>query len=196
MELWSLAIHLPWRASFSADGDRLVIADDKAACASTVRVTQAMMPVSVPACPERTRRLAVWDAKAGKQLSAGSFDYVPAATDKGNETTGETPKPADLSAVLPGFGGALGGSGRRSLGLALATGNRIVQSGLDPQQPILVTEKVILDSSYLVDRACSRLPRPERSISRDAWQQDLPGETYRAICPADATDAEHDADRP
>jgi hypothetical protein len=201
IELWALATHLPWQASFSADGGRLVIADDKAACGSAVRM-MALLPVSVPACPDRTRSLAVWDVEAGKQIRAGSFDYVPAAAAGANETTGETPKPVDLSSVIPGLGGPLGGPSRKPLGLALAAGNRNIQTGVDdppearPRRPILVTEQVSLDSSYLVDRACSRLSRSGRSISRDAWQQDLPGETYRAICPVDAAAASTQNGRP
>jgi hypothetical protein len=201
VELWALATHLPWQAAFSADGGRLAIADDQAACGSVVRMTQAMLPVSVPACPDRTGSLAVWDVEAGKQIRSGSFDYVPAAAAGANETTGETPNPGNLSSVIPGLGGPLGGPGRKPLGLALAASNKIIQAGIDdppearPRRPILVTEQVPLDSSYLVDRACSRLSRSERSISRDVWQQDLPGETYRAICPADAAGGEHDADR-
>ena len=76
---------------------------------------------------------------------------------------------------------------RQVLALGLTDDKTVMQTGLDSDPPgsgalTVVTERIDLDVSPSIDRACARLPSDARSIRREDWLRDLPGEPYRPIC--------------
>ena len=74
------------------------------------------------------------------------------------------------------------------LGLGLSGERTITQTVLEsttadePHSPTVVTERIRLEDSRLIEEACARLPSDERSIPPEDWAHDFPGEPYRAIC--------------
>ena len=77
---------------------------------------------------------------------------------------------------------------RQRLGLGLLDGETIVRSVLERGRTsgtgrlTVVTERIRIDDSALIDNPCARLPSDARSIRPEERLRDLAGEPYRFIC--------------
>jgi len=99
-----------------------------------------------------------------------------------------TPRPAQRQHPCAGSPFPIATAQRQSLGLGLLDGETIVGSVLergrtsDPGRLTVVTERIRIDDSALIDNACARLPSDARSIRPEERLRDLAGEPYRFIC--------------
>jgi hypothetical protein len=147
-------------AAFSPDDQQLLTVETRPTCASITQISQSWLPMQVPYCAQQTSAIRIWRVATGARAAEISFDLAPV-----DETTG-----------------------RQTLGLALSGERTITQTALEsttldkPGSRIVVTERIRLDDSRLVDEACARLASDERSIRPEDWGRDFPGEPYRTIC--------------
>jgi hypothetical protein len=148
------------RAGFSTDDQQLVTVKTRPTCAVIAQSSQAMLSTMVPYCAQQTSTAQIWQLAAGARTAESSFDI---ATD--DKTTGW-----------------------QTLGLGLSGGRTIMQTALEsttadePHSPTIVTERIRLEDTRLIEEACARLPNDERSIRPEDWAHDFPGEPYRVIC--------------
>jgi hypothetical protein len=184
----STATVMARRAAFSQDNQRLVTTDTKPACVSAQQTSAALMSMMVPICPQLTSTVEVWALATGRRIAETSFDFTP---DSGGAPTQRPPietKQAVATMPAPMAIGLPVQATRQIMALSLTDDWTVIQSGVDGDLRgasavlTLVTERIRLDDAPLINRACARLPSDARSIRREDWLRDLPGEPYRPIC--------------
>jgi hypothetical protein len=168
------------RAAFSPDDQRLVSADIRPACPSAMQISQAGMLMRVPICKQLASTMEVWSVASGRRIAEASFETAPGSlpTESPPDASGSDTGGMPLPMLFALWTSALG-----MIDAGIITQTRLYS---DPRrgadQSALVTERINLDTSWLTDRACARLPADSRLIQREDWLHDLPGEVYRPIC--------------
>jgi len=177
----------PPAGAFDRTGTRLVAIRDWPDCPMKDVQTKSMLPVLVPSCPDRRTTLSVWSLRSRKQVASTSI--VRRQAEMADNSIGLAPTTSLFATRLPNSARATLDEADPPVVSFDGMATRVLKKSDGLVLEMTYTRRRVslgLNQSAIED-ACARLPGTLAHLNEATWTALVPAESYREICPSDAS---------